>query len=55
MGPLYLLFFLFIVTFLVHKPFNIHNAKQVWIIRLHHILEQSVWVQFLIVVNRLFR
>ena len=55
MGSIYLFLFLFVVTFLAHKPFHIHDAKQVWLIRLHHILEQSVWVQFLIVINRLFR
>ena len=54
MGSVYLFFILFTVTFLMHKPLNIHNAKKTWIIRLHYILEGAVLVQFLIIINRLF-
>lgn len=55
MGSIYLFLFLFIVTFLIHKPFNVHSARQLWLIRLHYGLERAVWMQLLIVINHLFK
>ncbi len=55
MGSVYLFLFLFILTFLLHKPFHIHSAKQLWLIRLHYGLERSLEVQRLIIINQWFR
>ncbi|MBR1777889.1 MAG: hypothetical protein IJ752_04815 [Alphaproteobacteria bacterium] len=42
----------FVITFLMHKPFNVHASqkKRVW--RIHYILETFFTVQTVILINK---
>lgn len=46
---------LFVVTWLIHKPFNIHAVKKDWVQQIHIVLETAFTAQLLIVLNALFR
>ena len=48
---LILLAVLFIVTFLLHKPFNVHQTDKKWLQRLHYVLETMFTVQAMIILN----
>jgi len=45
---------IFVVTFLIHKPFNIHAVEKRWVQEIHHYLEIACVVQGLIILNLLF-
>ena len=45
---------IFVVTFLIHKPFNIHAVEKCWVQEIHHYLEIACVVQGLIILNLLF-
>lgn len=45
---------LFIVIWIMHKPFNIHAAKPA-LNKFHEILEFVLIVQFMIILNELFK
>ncbi len=45
---------LFIVIWLMHKPFNVHESKT-WLYKFHEILEYSLIMQFLIILNEYFK
>lgn len=45
---------LFVLTFLMHKPFHIHTAQKRWIQEIHHYCEFALVMQGLIVLNLLF-
>jgi hypothetical protein len=46
---------LFLVTWLIHKPLDIHSIKKGWVQQIHIILETAFTAQVLIVLNALFR
>ena len=48
---LILLTVLFVVTFLLHKPFNVHQKDKKWLQRLHYALETMFTVQAMIILN----
>ena len=41
----------FIIPFLMHKPFNVHACQKKGVQRLHHILETVFTVQAVILIN----
>ncbi len=45
---------LFVVTFLIHKPLNVHNSKNRMIVGLHYLLEYAVVIQAFVCVYKLF-
>ena len=45
---------LFVVTFLIHKPFNVHENKKRWVQEIHRYLEITFVMQGLIILNLLF-
>lgn len=45
---------LFIITFLMHKPFNIHAVQKRWVQEIHHYSEIALVMQGLIILNMLF-
>lgn len=49
-----LLIILFIVIWVMHKPFNIHAAKP-GLNKFHEILEFVLIIQFMIILNELFK
>ncbi|MBR1825219.1 MAG: hypothetical protein IJ770_01370 [Alphaproteobacteria bacterium] len=52
---LILLAVLFVVIFLLHKPFNVHQTDKKWLQRLHHVLETMFTVQAMIILNELIK
>ena len=52
---LILLAILFVATFLLHKPFNVHQTDKKWLQRLHYVLETMFFVQLMIVLNELIK
>ena len=52
---LILLAILFVATFLLHKPFNVHKTDKKWLQRLHYVLETMFTVQLMIVLNELIK
>jgi hypothetical protein len=45
---------IFVATFLIHKPFNVHAVEKRWVQEIHHYLEITCVVQGLIILNLLF-
>lgn len=45
---------LFVITFLMHKPFNIHTVDKRWVQEIHHYSEFALVMQGLIILNMLF-
>lgn len=45
---------LFVITFLMHKPFNIHASQKRWIQEIHRYFEIAFVMQGLIILNMLF-
>jgi len=45
---------LFIATFLIHKPFNVHESNKRWVQEIHRYLEIAFVMQGLIILNLLF-
>ncbi|MBO7098039.1 MAG: hypothetical protein J6W11_05330 [Alphaproteobacteria bacterium] len=39
------------ITFLLHKPFNVHQTDKKWLQRLHYVLETMFTVQAMIILN----
>lgn len=48
---LILLAVLFVIIFLLHKPFNVHQTDKKWLQRLHYVLETMFTVQAMIILN----
>lgn len=42
---------LFVVIWLMHKPFNVHKHPATWIYKFHCILENVLIMQFMIILN----
>ncbi|WP_424245380.1 hypothetical protein Dip510_000350 [Elusimicrobium posterum] len=46
---------LFIATWIMHKPFNIHDTKKKWVNNLHLIFENLIIIQGMILINECFK
>ena len=44
---------LFVATFIIHKPLNVHKTQKVWLQKTHFWLEHLVVIQAAIIVNEL--
>lgn len=52
---LMLLAVLFVATFLLHKPLDVHQTKKEWLKRFHYVLEMIFTIQFMIILNELIK
>lgn len=42
---------LFVVIWLMHKPFDVHRSPKAWLVKLHEHLELVLVMQFMIILN----
>lgn len=46
---------LFVVVWLLHKPFDVHANPETWIYKFHCVLENALIMQFMIILNEWLR
>ncbi|MCI6259976.1 MAG: hypothetical protein SOV63_09360 [Pyramidobacter porci] len=42
---------LFVVIWLMHKPFDVHRSPEAWLVKLHELLELALIMQFVVILN----